>query len=59
MKKDKEELMAECLQKYREIDEMITSGWKDEAGKLIHLITAEECSKIEKYIAVCQEKEDE
>lgn len=59
MKKNKEEIMAECLQKYREIDEMIASIWKDDTGKLLHQITNEECDRIEKHITVRREEEDE
>ena len=59
MKKSKEEIMAECLQKYREIDEMIALIWKDDTGKRLHQITSEECERIEKYIAVHQEQENE
>lgn len=59
MKKDKEEIMTECLQKYREIDEMISTVWKDDIGKFLHQITNAECDRIEKHMTVRQEQEDE
>ncbi len=59
MKKEKEEIMTECLQKYREIDEMISTVWKDDIGKLLHQITNEECDRIEKHMTVLQEQKDE
>lgn len=59
MKKNAEELMEECLRKYREIELLTVSGWKDETGELLHRILVEECSRIEEYLRIDREQNND